>query len=332
VIDSLKSVFVSCWDLAFTGFQPISSWRNMTWVGHLEPRSRLPHRPPYSPDKVLVRFIRHYERDLTSRIASECRVLADIDANLDLRCPIPLLCRDGAFSQRLRIGEEEWFASLFRWIDGSPAAHRLPADYFARVGRLTGRLHRFLHARYGTQDLDRRVFSVEHLLRDVRMLEGRGSAAGVPKRYVECLRRFLDAQGPAIADALERSGCRLVHGDITQKNLIVAGDALCLIDFEACQFAPPALEAAATLRDWRHREEWSVTRDEWRRGYAEFGDPDPLLAVLDHFIAVRYVGLMLYFGLMVRREHDDPGVAAGQLRILERGRELLERFPGASAQ
>jgi Ser/Thr protein kinase RdoA (MazF antagonist) len=332
VIDSLKNVFLSRWDLAFASFQPISSWRNMTWVGLLEPRSRFAQQPPYSTDKVLVRLIRRYERDLTSRIASECRVLADIHAHLDLRCPIPLPCRDGAFSHRLRIGEEEWFASLFRWIEGAPAARRLPADYFARVGRLTGRLHQFLHARYGAQDLDRRVFSVEHLLRDMRMLERRGSAAGIPKRYVECLRRFLDAEGPVVANALERSGCRLVHGDITQKNLIVAGDELCLIDFEACQFAPPALETAATLRDWRHRAEWNAVRDDWRRGYAEFGDADALLAVLDHFIAVRYVGLMLYFGLMLRREHEDHGVAAEQLRILERGRELLERFSRPSAQ
>jgi hypothetical protein len=233
--NSLEKTILSKWGINFDNSRLITDWHNITYSGVVVPQQTLEPLGRYSTDKLLIRLKRKASHEISSFVAAECQILIDVHANLDLICPVPLVCLDGGFCQQVELEGQMWILTLFRWIEGRTAEVTLPEAYFFQVGALTGKLHHFFQHRYTPSILDRPVRDITHGTQEANSFFDPSVAfARMEKRYRACIERFLDTHHQTFSTIFNRFGHCLIHGDIIQKNIIVLDGRLGLIDFDEC--------------------------------------------------------------------------------------------------
>jgi aminoglycoside phosphotransferase (APT) family kinase protein len=98
--------------------------------------------------------------------------------------------------------------------------------------------------------------------------------AGAVSELAEQLRFVLDALHAAIGAGPQHP----VHRDLHPRQLIVAGDAVVLLDWDLAAQGDPALDVG-NLRAWAQHRQPAVApaaTAAFERGYAQVGDPDVL--------------------------------------------------------
>lgn len=119
-----------------------------------------------------------------------------------------------------------------RWLKGE-----LDANVTAMTGSLVGWMHAVSHS----DEEVARQFGDKRLFEEVRL----------SSTYTEVAARHARLAGSigAHAAALAMSSIAFVHGDFTPENLMVEGERLFLVDFEAGHFGHPCFDTASFLAD-----------------------------------------------------------------------------------
>lgn len=117
------------------------------------------------------------------------------------------------------------------------------------------------------------------------------------------IRRAIELSEEVITESYARSQPQVVHGDLHEWNVHLAGSRLHAFDFEDVMWALPAQDAAICLYSSRKSEIREDIRSAFRRGYESVA-PWPVLdeRQLDGFHAARQIMLMNYAGRTLRME------------------------------
>lgn len=118
---------------------------------------------------------------------------------------------------------------------------------------------------------------------------------------VTAIRKAIDLAESVIADSYASAEPQVVHGDLHEWNVHLAGSRLYAFDFEDVMMALPAQDVATCLYSSRNSEIKDQIRMAFRRGY-EGILPWPVAddAQLDGFHAARQIMLMNYAGRTLR--------------------------------
>ncbi|MGD2043865.1 MAG: phosphotransferase [Acidimicrobiia bacterium] len=118
---------------------------------------------------------------------------------------------------------------------------------------------------------------------------------------VTAIRKAIDLAEGVIADSYASAEPQVVHGDLHEWNVHLAGSRLYAFDFEDVMMALPAQDVATCLYSSRNSEIKEDIRAAFRRGY-EAILPWPVVdeAQLDGFHAARQIMLMNYAGRTLR--------------------------------
>lgn len=120
---------------------------------------------------------------------------------------------------------------------------------------------------------------------------------------VTAIRKAIDLAQDVIDDSYAESEPQIVHGDLHEWNVHLAGSRLYAFDFEDVMQALPSQDVAISLYSSRNSEVRDELRSAFRRGY-EAISPWPLVdeRQLDGFHAARQIMLMNYAGRTLRME------------------------------
>ena len=120
---------------------------------------------------------------------------------------------------------------------------------------------------------------------------------------VTTINRAIELAEGVIADSYARSRPQIVHGDLHEWNVHLAGSRLYSFDFEDVMYALPAQDASICLYSSRNSEIKADIRTAFRRGYESVA-PWPIIdeSQLDGFHAARQIMLMNYAGRTLRME------------------------------
>ncbi len=120
---------------------------------------------------------------------------------------------------------------------------------------------------------------------------------------VTAIRRAIALAEDVIAESYATAAPQIVHGDLHEWNVHLAGSRLYAFDFEDVMMALPAQDAAICLYSSRSSEMSNDIRSAFRRGFESVA-PWPLVdeRQLDGFHAARQIMLMNYAGRTLRME------------------------------
>jgi Ser/Thr protein kinase RdoA (MazF antagonist) len=221
-------------------------------------------------------------------IRAELAWLSALHRELGLHVPEPLPTRDG---QALCVVEllgvpEPRPAVLLGWVAGRPLEGRVTAARVRELGRLMAQLHQ--HATTfalppGT-DRDRNDWpGMRHWPLD-------GDPAGnflSPEQHALCA-AAAERAAEVIAQVDPQRDLGLIHSDVHFANCLDCGDALGLIDFDDCQFAPFTSDLAITLTYLDDQPDYEHLRDALLDGYSALRAlPQHAEAELDAFMVER---------------------------------------------
>jgi Ser/Thr protein kinase RdoA (MazF antagonist) len=237
-------------------------------------------------------------------IHAELAWLTALRRDLGLRVPEPIQTRDG---QALCVVQlpgvpEPRPAVLFRWVAGRPLAAGVTAQRLAELGRLTAQLH--THAATfrippGT-DRDRDDWPG---MRHWPLADSPAGRVLTPAQHALCA-AAAERAADVIAQIDLGSASGLIHSDIHFTNLLDCGDALGLIDFDDCQFAPFTNDLAITLTYLDDRPDGERLRAALLEGYSEVRSlPADAVAELDAFMVERGLRLIRRVASWPRVDH-----------------------------
>lgn len=206
--------------------------------------------------------------------------------------------------------DKERSCVLFSWIPGQPVASGSGSFAYRLLGTMCASLQ--VHGRGWTPPPTARprrwdrVFYYQPDLDPVIIDEPTYSHLFDNSRLATISKSFDLAQG-VIADSYVLSSAQIVHGDLHEWNVHLAGGRLYAFDFEDVMMALPAQDAAICLYSSRNSEIRGDTRRAFRKGFEEVA-PWPIIddRQLDGFHAARQIMLMNYAGrtLPVREAAD----------------------------
>jgi Ser/Thr protein kinase RdoA (MazF antagonist) len=120
---------------------------------------------------------------------------------------------------------------------------------------------------------------------------------------VGMIRKAIDLAEAVIADSYAIAQPQVVHGDLHEWNVHLAGSRLYAFDFEDVMLALPAQDVATCLYSSRTSEIKDQIRTAFQRGFESI-QPWPIVdeRQLDGFHAARQIMLMNYAGRTLRME------------------------------
>lgn len=187
---------------------------------------------------------------------------------------------------------------LFSWVPGTPLADGSGNFGYRLLGRMSASLH--LHgAKWRPKDPGRmrhwdRVFYYDPDVDPVVVDDGRYDHLFDVTRRGKVHRAVALAE-KALGHTWETSVPQVVHGDLHEWNVHVAGSRLYAFDFEDVMMATRAQDVAVSLYSSRQNRRADEIRTAFRRGYEEIA-PWPIEdeAQIDAFHAARQIMLMNY--------------------------------------
>jgi Ser/Thr protein kinase RdoA (MazF antagonist) len=256
-------------------------------------------------------------------IASELDWLVALYTDTTLCVPRPVPGRDGKLLQSVAFAGQPHDAVLFHFEPGhEPDSEGDLTPLFHALGSMAARLHRHVEEWSRPSGFDRPA------LDDTALLDPSGAWGDWRKGP------GLDAAGSAVLEhaektlrvALARYGrdperFGLIHADMRLGNLLVAGDRICLIDFDDSGIGWFGYDFAAAASFHEHRPERVQWEEAWLAGYRlvrPFSVHDE--AMLEAMVLLRRLALLAWIGSHAEtdlaRRHA-PGFAAGTVELAE---------------
>lgn len=237
-----------------------------------------------------------------SNLEIEVAWLDAIRADTDLEVVRPIEASDGSLiidSYDEVLGEQR-SCVLFSWVPGQPMAAGSGTFAYRLLGEMCASLQ--LHGRTwsppegSVMRVWDEVFYYRNELDPVVMHTAEYSHLFDMAR-LKLIARAIRLSQDVIVDSYADAGPQVVHGDLHEWNVHLAGSRLYAFDFEDTMLALPAQDAAICLYSSRTAELRSDIRTAFRRGY-ESVLTWPIVdeRQLDGFHAARQIMLMNYAG------------------------------------
>ncbi|PYD75960.1 phosphotransferase enzyme family protein [Novacetimonas pomaceti] len=214
-----------------------------------------------------------------------------------IRAPVPVRGLDGEWLHHVAPpGVAGRHVVMFHWIAGTqPTADIDPAS-FARLGRITARLHR--HSRQWSRPpgFRRRSWTHATMVGPDAPWGRWQEARGLDRTSHDVIARAVERIGGELADygqGAERFG--LIHADLRLANLLIEGEATHIIDFDDCGFSWFMQDLAAAIsffEDHPHMPRWIGHWIDGYEGIARVGQAD--LSILPALITQRRIQLMAW--------------------------------------
>lgn len=269
-------------------------------VEHLETHSNVMYRVVADNGTQMVLRVGTPHANTRSNIAVEVAWLDALNRDTSLEVVRPIHTADGEmivdeFDDDL--GEER-SCVLFSWIPGTPLAQGAGSFGYRLLGQMSASLQ--LHGRDWWPDEPvelRRWNRVFYYGSDVDPViindPNYGHLFDVPRRST--IAKAATASGTVIEHSWSDAQAQVVHGDLHEWNVHIAGSRLYAFDFEDVMLALPAQDAAISLYSSRRSTQKQEIRGAFRKGF-ETVAPWPLAdeSQLDGFHAARQIMLMNY--------------------------------------
>jgi Ser/Thr protein kinase RdoA (MazF antagonist) len=240
----------------------------------------------------------------TAAIRAELAWLTAIRRDLELHVPEPVPAPDGRelIDVELPGDPDPRPAVLFRWVVGRPLEDQVTPARLEQLGELMARLHQ--HATGFTlpsgADRDRDDWPG---MGSWPLADDPAGAFLRPNQHALCAAAARRA-GEVIARVEPDRDIGLIHSDIHFANCLDCGDAIGLIDFDDCQFAPFTSDLAITLTYLDDRADYERLRDALLDGYARLrAVPAGAETELDAFMVERGLRLILWVASWPRVAH-----------------------------
>lgn len=268
-------------------------------VSHLATHSNVMYRVETTSGEQLVLRVGSAHGNTRDNIDMEVAWLTALARDTDLEVVRPLPTRGGVLvvDEYDPTIEKERACVLFTWIPGEPLGAGGPFGY-RMLGQVSASLHRHGATwRPENERLLRRWDRVFYYGSDI-------DPVVIANPYYDHIfgpevRRTVSRAGELAEAVIERSWAsgtpQVVHGDLHEWNVHLAGGRIHVFDFEDLMLALPAQDVAISLYHSRTRPDRDEIRAAFRRGYETVaGWPVEDDEQLDGFMAARQVLLMNY--------------------------------------
>lgn len=196
--------------------------------------------------------------------------------------------------------DKERSCVLFSWIPGQPMADGSGTFAYRLLGTMAATLQAHGHQWSPPENSEMRhwdrVFYYQQEF-DPIIIENPLYSHLFDTARVTAIKKAVDLAEGVIADSYATAEPQVVHGDLHEWNVHLAGSRLYAFDFEDVMMALPAQDVATCLYSSRNSEIKDQIRTAFRRGY-ESVLPWPVIDEhqLDGFHAARQIMLMNYAG------------------------------------
>ncbi|MHB8596379.1 MAG: phosphotransferase enzyme family protein [Ktedonobacteraceae bacterium] len=214
---------------------------------------------------------------------------------------------------------------LFRWIPGKPPAKGLGSDTAKKIGIFTARLHQYAEHFVPPVGFVRPSIGWEHSFGAPSIL-GIGSHAVLALAERELLTEVghrLQEELHAIEMVVPQEG--LIHADLHQDNILIAGEQVGVIDFDDCAWGHYLLDVASLLKPIQRRvasnqHDYLIMREAYFAGYEQVRSlPLNIDSYLQTFKVMRDMGVVNFILRSKNARVQEWGVA--RLAVLMRQME-----------
>ncbi|MBY4639083.1 phosphotransferase [Gluconacetobacter entanii] len=185
---------------------------------------------------------------------------------------------------------------MFEWIDGTEPTPDIDPGSFARLGRITARLHQHSRAWRRPQGFRRKVWTHATMVGSAAAWGQWQAAQGLDPRARDTITHAMAQAGSELA-AYGDGGARfgLIHADLRLANLLIAGERTHIIDFDDCGFSWFMQDLAAALSFFEDHPRMPHWVAHWLRGYETMTPVERAdLSILPALIAQRRVQLLAW--------------------------------------
>ncbi len=268
-------------------------------VTHLATHSNVLYRVETHSGEQMTLRVGSVRGNTRSNIDYEVAWLTALNAETDLEVVRPIPTRSGALVVDVfdpSIGKER-ACVLFSWIPGEPLGAGGPFGY-RMLGKVSATLHnhgetwrpertdelrRWDRVFYYGADIDPVVITNPYY---DHIFDGQMRAV---------IARATELASDAIDEAWASGRPQVVHGDLHEWNVHMAGQRMHVFDFEDMMIALPSQDIAISLYHSRVRPDREAIRDAFRRGYEGVREwPEMDTRRLESFMAARQVLLTNY--------------------------------------
>jgi Ser/Thr protein kinase RdoA (MazF antagonist) len=228
------------------------------------------------------------------------------ETSLDVVKPLPTAAGDLIVDEFDESIEKERSCVLFSWIPGQPMADGSGTFAYRQLGAMCAALQeqgrRWTPSEQAVLRKWDEVFYYEQTF-DPVIIDNPlfGHLFDTPRR--SAIGKATELAQQVIDEAYVTARPQVVHGDLHEWNVHLAGSRLYAFDFEDVMLALPSQDAAICLYSSRNSEIASDIRAAFRRGFESIS-PWPVAddRQLDGFHAARQIMLMNYAGRTLRTE------------------------------
>lgn len=270
-------------------------------VAHLATHSNVMYRVIAENGQQMVLRVGTPHANTRSNIGHEVAWLDALARDTDLDVVRPIRTAGGSLivDEFDPVLEKTRSCVLFTWIPGAPLGRGAGPFGYRLLGQMSARLQ--AHGRtwqpeggleqmrtwnrlfyYGT-DVDQVVVSSPTY----------GHLFEIERRTI--ILKASELAGKVISESWGAGGAQVVHGDLHEWNVHMAGSRLYAFDFEDVMVALPAQDVAVSLYGSRTEDQAEMIQSAFRRGFESVATwPVVDQAQLDGFHAARQVMLMNY--------------------------------------
>ena len=277
-------------------------------VTHLATHSNVLFRVVTQSGEQLVLRVGTPHANSRSNIEIEVSWLDAIrkETDLDVVKPIPTAGGGLIVDEFDELIEKERSCVLFSWIPGQPMAEGAGSFGYRLLGEMCASLQ--AHGKTWTPPPEAQlrkwdeVFYYEQTF-DPVIIDNPlfGHLFDIPRRTA--IRKAIELSQAVIDESYATTAPQVVHGDLHEWNVHLAGSRLYAFDFEDVMLALPAQDVAICLYSSRNSEISNDIRAAFRRGYESVATwPVADERQLDGFHAARQIMLMNYAGRTLRME------------------------------
>ena len=277
-------------------------------VAHLATHSNVLYRVVTSSGEQMVLRVGTPHANPRSNIEIEVCWLDAIRRETNLEVVRPLPTEDGdlivdEFDESI---EKERSCVLFTWIPGHPMAEGSGTFAYRQLGAMCAALQEQGRLWSPPEQAVLRTWdevfyyeqSFDPVIIDNPLF---GHLFDIPRR--SAIRKAIELAQTVIDEAYAEAPPQIVHGDLHEWNVHLAGSRLYAFDFEDVMLALPEQDAAICLYSSRNSEIAPDIRAAFRRGFETIA-PWPVAdqRQLDGFHAARQIMLMNYAGRTLRMQ------------------------------
>lgn len=216
-------------------------------------------------------------------------------------------------------------ADLLTWLNGVPLAEatldeRAKPGSFRAIGETMSRLHEASDAWPTPPEFERCAWDIDGLLGPEPVWGRFWENDRLAEPEARVIRQARDKARNELTALKDRLDYGLIHADLVRENILLANDAVQLIDFDDGGYGFRLFDIATTLLPFRDEPDFEKLRSELVAGYRSLRpldtEPLPLFLLLRAFT---YVGWIM-------QRIGEPGAPERCRRFCKRAAELAEAY------